>query len=172
MKPIALLIATLLLSTGTQAAEYGLGVTLSTSSEIFIPINVRSDLRIEPSLALNRNDFKSGIGDFTSTTRTYILKTGVFSIRPLGEGFNILSGGRLGYEKLVQRRTDVGSLEDNSSSGFIIEPTLAVEYLPFKQLAFGAEVSLFYSRVTAKSDQGFSSTDSGTATKVTVKYFY
>ena len=134
---------------------------------------MRSDLRIEPSLALRRSDFKSGTSDFTSTSRTYTLKTGVFSIRPLGEGFNLLSGGRLGYEKLVQRQADSsGFFVDGTSSGFIVEPTLAVEYLPFKQLAFGAEVSLFYSRLKAKSNQGSDLTDSGTATKVTVKYFY
>jgi hypothetical protein len=172
MKPIALLIASSLLSGGTNAADYGLGVAFSTSSEIFVPINVRSDLRVEPSFAFSRNDFKSGNSEFTTTSRTYSLKTGVFSIRPVGEGFNVLSGGRLGYAKIVQRRTDIGFLEDNTSSGFIVEPTLAVEYLPVKQLALGAEVSLFYSRLKDKSGQGFDVTDSGTASKVTVKYFY
>lgn len=172
MKPIALLIATSLLSTATQAADYGLGVTLSTSSEIFVPINLSSNLRIEPSVALNRSDFKSGSSEFTATTRAYNVKTGVFSIRPVGEGFNILAGGRLGYQRLVQRRNDIGFFEDQTSNGYIIEPSLAVEYLPFRQLALGAEASLFYSRLTPRTDQGFTQTQTSTVTKVTVKYFY
>lgn len=172
MKPLVILLTTSVLANAAHAAEYGLGVTFSRSSEIFIPINVRSDLRIEPSFALTRNDFKSGTSEFTTTNRTYILKTGVFSIRPVGEAFNVLAGGRLGYEKFVQRRTDVGFLEDTTRRGFIVEPALAVEYLPFKQLAFGAEISLFYSRLKDKSSQGFSLTDTGTATQLTVKYFY
>lgn len=174
MKPYAILILTAasFLTSAANAADYGLGVTLSSSSEIFLPINLSSDLRIEPSVALNRNDFKSGTGDFTSTNRAYNVKTGVFSIRPISEGFNILAGGRLGYQRFVQRRTDFGILEDQTSSGYIIEPSLAVEYLPFKQLALGAEASLFYSRLTPKNDQGFTQTQSSTVTKVTVKYFY
>jgi hypothetical protein len=172
MKPIALLIATSVLSTATQAADYGLGVTLSTSSEIFVPINLSSELRIEPSVALNRSEFKSSTGNITTTSGTYNVKTGVFSIRPVGEGFNILAGGRLGYQKLVQRRTDFDFAQDQTTSGYIVEPTLAVEYLPFKQLALGAEASLFYSRLKPRSDQGFSLTETGTVTKVTVKYFY
>ncbi len=174
MKPCAILIltATLVLTSAANAADYGLGVTLSGSSEIFVPINLSSDLRIEPSVALNRSDFKSGNSEITSTSRAYSVKTGVFSIRPIGEGFNIVAGGRLGYQRLVQRRTDFGFLDDQTISGYIIEPSLAVEYLPFKQLALGAEASLFYSRLTPKGDQGFTQTQTSTLTKVTVKYFY
>ncbi len=171
MKPIALLIASSLLSGGANAADYGLGVALNNSREIFVPINVRSDLRVEPSLALFRSEF-NGNGIATQS-RVYVLKAGVFSIRPVGEGFNLLSGARLGYQKEVQRAADSnGSILDDTASGFVIEPTLAMEYLPFKQLAFGAEVSLRYSRLNAKSDQGNSRTDTQTDAKATVKYFY
>ena len=171
MKHTALLIATSLLVGGAHAADYGLGVALNNSNEIFVPINVRSDLRIEPSLAFSRTDFSDE--NSTAKSRFYELKTGVFSIRPMGEGFNILFGGRLGYQKVVQRQADInGVFFDSTSSGFIIEPTLAMEYLPFKQLALGAEASLRYSRLTGKNDQGFDRTETDSITRITVKYFY
>lgn len=171
MKHTALLMATSLLAGGAQAADYGLGVALSGSGEIFVPINVRSDLRIEPSLAFSRSNFKTD--GITVRSGLYELKTGVFSIRSMGGNFQFLSGGRLGYQKVVRRQTEpTGFTSDSTSSGFVIEPTLAMEYLPFRQLALGAEASLRYERLTSQSDRGFDSQETSTVTRVTVKYFY
>jgi hypothetical protein len=177
MKHIALLLAISFVASGAQAAEYGLGASLgsfSDTQEIFVPIQVREGLRFEPSVTAQVATLRADSFN-TQKDRFYVLKAGLFSVRPLHEGINLLTGGRLGYVK--QRSTlsnDSGSSSSTEFTGFTVEPTLGMEYMPIKQLAMGAEVSLDYRQVKNEdaNDNTSNTKTLSTSTRITVKFFY
>jgi hypothetical protein len=193
----AWLIAALTLA-GTQvagAADVGLGVSVqSNDSWIYVPIDIGTKVRLEPSLRYFEGDstsevHQSFLGSQVQTTiksesKTYELALGVFGLTDVLESVRIYYGARLAYvdtKSEVRMSEQFGNtvdrtLEETKSDGYRISPTLGFEYFLTKRFSLGGEAEWSYQDVdsehseTAVPRAKADSKSSGTDTRLIARY--
>jgi hypothetical protein len=170
-KPLASLLFVLLMvsSFAGRAAEFGLGVALNGGdAQIFMPINIGEQWRVEPSLLYSR--VEASDSDFVADQ--YIAGLGAFRLWRASEQVRVLPGVRLLYVNRSQK-AGVGIDSRQSEEGYGIAPTLGFEYAVIPSLVVGAEVALEY--VDLELTDSFGSSEivtTQTKTAVTLKYFF
>jgi hypothetical protein len=183
MKKIAM-IAALLCISGSALAEVGLGVSIqSNDSTIYMPINVSKGFRIEPMLQYRKSSneerlYPSSLYTLTASadTTAYMLGVGLFGVTQLGESANVYYGGRLGYVKAEFEVSYPGTLPPGygrpmSSSedidGFMVAPTIGLEYRFSEHFSIGGEAALTYS-----STDGDETSNESTSTTTNIIFRY
>lgn len=164
MKKLALMIAALALALPAAAQEdkktrFGLGVSITPESrtaptfELYLPIDIGRNLRVEPSLGILTADF----GDASASDIT--LGAGVFLMRRVAQSVNLYYGGRF---KLNFASEDDG-VNDDSGTDISIAGALGGEYYLVPSFSLGLEGQLgFYSASDVSDDaSGFFTTGLG-----------
>ncbi len=116
--------------------QIGIGVSVTTSQfapEIYVPIRVAPELRIEPSIGLLTSDISGG------TNRSdFVLGVGVFWVKPVAAAADMYLGGRL---KLDFAKTDNG-VTSESDTNVTIAAALGGEYYLVPHFSLGVEGQL------------------------------
>jgi hypothetical protein len=142
MKKLAFVIAALALALPAAAQEnrtrFGLGVSITPEAafaptvELYLPIDLRGNLRIEPSLGI----FTTDAGDASASDIT--LGVGVFLMRRVAQPVNLYYGGRF---KLNFASADDG-VNDDSGTDISIAGALGGEYYLVPNFSLGLEGQL------------------------------
>jgi hypothetical protein len=118
--------------------RFGLGVGLTdgplfTGTEIFVPINVTPNLRVEPFFGIDSEDTDIN-GEFSQR----LFGVGVFWVNPLAAQAQLYAGGRLAF--VFTDAKDPGPTPDEfERRDSFIGAALGGEYLPHPRIALGAE---------------------------------
>jgi len=138
---------------GAQEARrpFGLGVSiqpeadLSPTIEVYAPIAIAPQLRVEPSLGIVTQD-RSGAG---TDTRDVTIGVGLFYVQPVAAPFDLYMGGRL---KLNFASEDNG-VDDDSGTDVILAAAIGGEHYLTTHFSLGAEAQLgFYSASDVSGD--------------------
>lgn len=126
---------------------------------LYVPIQIGSQLRIEPSFGLWHVGGSSSVLNPSSDTVWSVGVGGMFFFsQPLPVGF--YAGGRLGLQHFSESRTTGGGTKnDLSATDFVIAPVLGAEYAVAPKFTVGAEFQLpitFYGNPSV--DNGTTST--------------
>jgi hypothetical protein len=163
MKKLAFVVAALALALPAAAQQkqtnIGVGVsitpeaTLAPTFEVYMPIDIGGNLRVEPSLGI----FTRDDGDTSSSNVT--LGAGVFGMKRVAEPVNLYFGGRI---KLNFAGVDNG-VEDDSGVDLSLAGALGSEYYFVPNFSVGLEGQLgFYSASEVSGDEsGFFTTGLG-----------
>jgi hypothetical protein len=123
-------------------ANVGIGIGLTdgpffTGTEIFVPINVSPNFRIEPLIGIDRIDIDGGGGEASN----FLIGAGLFWVNPIASQANIYMGGRLALN--FASSTDAGvNPDEDERTDFFLGPALGGEWLPHPRIAIGAEAML------------------------------
>jgi hypothetical protein len=183
-----------ILSNSTMAAEYGIGVGFGQNANtIYIPIKLSPDITLEPYITVGKDSSKSTLtaapnypyfnNATSSSSSSYAgYGLGVFAKRGVTDSGEIFGGARLAYVKSKQTDQSNGNTftDQNITSeytGYILAPTVGVEYFFQKNISMGAEVSAAYSNIKSKYDTPNYSTESrGTSTRtstmISLRYYF
>ncbi len=120
-----------------QRPQLGIGVAIGGTNgfapEIYVPIRVAPELRIEPSIGILTSDISGG------TSRSdFVLGVGVFWVKPLAAAADMYLGGRL---KLDFAKTDNG-VTSESDTNVTIAAALGGEYYLVPHFSLGVEGQL------------------------------
>lgn len=195
MKRIILAAAVAAVTTQVTAADVGIGASVqSNDSWIYVPIDINSKLRLEPSLRFIDAESQSRTEDssfglpITTTVKsdgtTYELALGIFGLVPIAESARLYYGGRIAYidsESEIHIHQLFGNFEEQSvqktsSDGYRLSPTLGFEYLFNEHFSIGGEAEWFYQDVDSTRDQTDvasiegGSKSSGTDTRLIVRF--
>lgn len=147
------------------------------SNKILIPINVSSNLRVEPFLGYTQvrtKDTSSPLGDDVDWASTLTIGAGVYLLGDLGSNAEVYGGGRLainrvaaGFEYKSSGTTVSG---DDSFFGFGLAAVGGAEYYLSPRFALGVEAELGFD--TIESQQDFKETKIGTAAFLTARAYF
>lgn len=162
MKKLAFAITALALALPAAAQEktrIGLGVSITPESsfgptvEVYLPIDVRANLRIEPSLGIFTAD-SGGAGESDIT-----IGAGVFLMKRISQPVNLYYGGRV---KLNFASVDTGAA-DESGTDISFAGAVGGEYFLVDAFSIGLEGQLgYYSTSDVNGDAtGFFTTGLG-----------
>lgn len=143
-----------------NSAEIGIGVSPKTSdASIYIPIDIGSRFRVEPSLRFSERTSESTSSGMNSSKSTSI-GVGVFGLTRVTEDIAIYYGGRIG--ELEQKTTLRTTLVDpiglfqpthvdarSESDGHFISASAGLEYSLIERLSISLEVGLERSELDA-----------------------
>lgn len=146
---------------------------------LYVPIQIGSQLRIEPSFGIWHVGGSSTVLNPSSDTVWSLGVGGMFYfVPPAPVGF--YAGGRLGLQHFSESRTAGGTKNDLSATDFLIAPVLGAEYAVAPKFTVGAEFQLpitFYGNPSV--DNGTTSTTvnadrTGVSTNAVVflRYFF
>jgi hypothetical protein len=114
--------------------------------EVYVPIRVAPQLRLEPSLGIFTRD-RNGTG--ATDTRDVTLGVGVFYVKPIAGPVDMYVGGRL---KLNFAHSDDG-VTSNSDTDLLIAGALGGEYYLVSHFSVGLEAQLgLYQRGDVSGD--------------------
>jgi hypothetical protein len=161
MKKIILsVIALSFISANVFAANYGIGIDLSSDgTEVRVPIDISQKYRIEPYFSYIHKDGSSSF-------ETY-------SWRTIGANF-------LMSEELVENtkffygiKTEYGEMQDKSNF-WSAGPTINFEYFFSPKFSVGGEASLLYTKFNYQGNSIFSNDERNTQTSssVLVRYYF
>jgi hypothetical protein len=153
-KKLALALAALALATPALAQDaarpqFGIGIAIvpldspGQTIEVYAPINVAPQLRLEPSLGISTSD---GPGNDTSN---FTLGLGAFYVSRLAAQLDMYAGGRL---KLNFASVDAGTTDD-SGTDISLAGALGGEYYLVPRFSLGLEGQLgFFSNSDVSGD--------------------
>ncbi|ABS26271.1 outer membrane beta-barrel protein [Anaeromyxobacter sp. Fw109-5] len=158
MKKLMFALAALALSaTAVQAQEaqaqarrpFGLGIAIVPlepwNVEIYAPLAVAPNIRVEPSLGVSTRDESAGGQD----TRDVTIGVGLFYVAPVATAFDLYMGGRL---KLNFAKVDNG-VNDESGTDVSLAAAIGGEHYLATHFSLGAEAQLgFYSESDVSGD--------------------
>lgn len=164
MKKLVVALAALALSAPALAqqtgGQFGLGVSITPESsfsptvEVYFPMNIAPNLRLEPSIGIFSvdNPSTSGAGD----RRDLTLGAGLFFTQKVAPVVDMYMGGRL---KLNFANNDPG----DSGTDFLLAGAAGGEWYVVPKFSLGMEAQLgFFSASEASGDQsGFFTTGLG-----------
>ena len=144
------------------SAEVGIGVSIdSDDSAIFVPIDLSSvAIRLEPFVEYSSFERKSG--EETTSIDAKALGIGIFGTRQISENLLFYYGGRLAYveDESVLRSTLVSPIglfqptaldARNKSDGYMVRPSMGIEYYPLESFSIGLEIGLEYTDIEGES---------------------
>ena len=142
-------------ATSDHRAQIGVGVSITEVSalvasptiEVYLPIQVGPNIRIEPSLGLFTDDQPTGGTD----TKNITLGVGVFVQQKVAPPVDLYVGGRL---KLNFASADTGAADD-SGTDFTLAAAIGGEYYLVPKFSIGLEGQLgFYSNAQVNGRAG------------------
>lgn len=163
MKRFALALAALALAApalaqDTAGGTVGIGVSivpLETGSynaptvEVYVPIKIAPQLRLEPSIGVQTADRDNGNGNDVDTSDV-TLGLGVFFVQRVAAPVDFYAGGRF---KLNFASVDDG-IDENNGTDVVIAGALGGEYYFVPKFSLGLEAQLgYYSRSDASIDE-------------------
>lgn len=116
--------------------QLGVGVAVTGGGfvpEIYVPIRIAPELKVEPSLGVLTSNASGGVSD-----RDFVLGVGVFWVKPLTAAADMYIGGRL---KLDFTKSDNGVTSD-SNTDVQIAAALGGEYYLVPHFSLGVEGQL------------------------------
>lgn len=161
LTPLCLLLGLAAAALPAHAADYGIGVTLNPNA-LSLPFHVQPDLRFEPALSYSL--FEDDVGN---KSLRWEVTAGLFRLYTLGPNWQLLGGARLGYRRESNQTANSTDVNFNAA---VVEPAVAVEFLPIRQIAIGLEGGLRLVRFYGENAGDFSTLD--TTARLTLKYFY
>jgi hypothetical protein len=114
------------------------GPSASVEPQIFVPINISPNLRIEPQFGY----FKLSDDDDQTDTSSFTLGAGVFFVKPVAQQTQLYLGGRLALNWF--RDEDQTSPAKFEQTNVTIAGVFGGEYLPSPWFSVGAEAQLAY----------------------------
>ncbi|MBN1997503.1 hypothetical protein JW935_08130 [candidate division KSB1 bacterium] len=160
----------------TQPPKFGIGIEVAdiasymSGSHILLCYNAAPTFRIEPGLTLRKSSSKdeassAGIDEETDYTM-WMLSVGFFKLNQAGK-LVVYYGARVGYQSSTETEKPTGgsggSEFENTSSGYVIIPTLGGEFFIGKGFSLGGEVQLLYS--SSKHESTYSGGGQGADSK-------
>jgi hypothetical protein len=139
---IALALSALALAVPASAQQQprpqvGIGVAIGSNfefaKEVYVPIRVAPELKVEPSIGILTRDRTNG-----TKTSDFVLGVGVFWVKPLAAAADMYLGGRL---KLDFAKSDDG-VTSNSDTNVTIAAAIGGEYYLVPHFSFGVEGQL------------------------------
>ncbi len=117
------------------------GGSASVEPQIFVPINISANLRIEPQLGYFRISDDADDTDDSSFT----LGAGVFFVKPVVQQTQLYLGGRLAVNwTRDEDRTSSTNVDKTEQTNVTIAGVFGGEYLPSPWFSVGAEAQLAY----------------------------
>ncbi|WP_455220225.1 outer membrane beta-barrel protein [Kaarinaea lacus] len=176
----------LLITSNVFAAKYGIGMSArSGETEVYLPIDIASQFRLEPSIRYSHSKENSSIDSIDSTentNKTYTLSLGVFYQFHAHDAINIYSGIRAGYFKSESTSTSSsgGIIYDSSfdGDGYSVVPTLGVGYLFARSFSITGEVGYAFIEADYENTGGNFGTrkmdteTQATVTRLILRYFF
>lgn len=174
-----------LLTSNVFAAKYGIGMSArSGETDIYLPIDITSQVRLEPSIQYSRSEQNYSTDTAISSEnsqKTYMLSLGMFYQFRAHDSVTIYSGLRAGYFKTTSKSKTSGDFISDSSfegDGYSIVPTLGVEYWFAQSFSITGEAGYAFSEAdyedsgatigTYKSDIE----TQATVTRLVLRYFF
>jgi hypothetical protein len=159
MKKLLFALAALALSATANAQEarrpFGLGISIvplegvsPATIEIYAPIAIAPNLRVEPSLGILTQDRSAGDVD----SRDVTIGVGLFYVQRVAAPVDLYMGGRL---KLNFAKVDNGAADD-SGTDVILAAAVGAEHYLATHFSLGAEAQLGF-----RADSDVSGDDSG-----------
>lgn len=158
MKKLLFAVAALALSATANAQEarrpFGLGISIeplvavSPTIEVYAPIAIAPNLRVEPSLGILTRDGPANSVDRSDVT----VGVGLFYVQRVAAPVDLYMGGRL---KLNFASEDDGT-NDDSGTDVILAAAIGAEHYFVTHFSLGAEAQLGF-----RSDSDVSGDDSG-----------
>lgn len=131
------------------------GSGASLEPQIYVPINISPNLRIEPQLGY----FKLSDDDAQTETSSFTIGAGVFFVKPVVQQTQLYLGGRLALNWF--RDEDQNTPAKFEQTNLTIAGVFGGEYLPSPWFSVGAEAQLAY---TALGDPDVTDTAGVTTT--------
>ncbi len=126
----------------------GIGQLLSIASaggfdapQIYVPINVSPNLRIEPQIGFVRvaNDADD------TTDSSFTIGAGVFFVKPVAQQTDLYLGGRLAFNwTRDEDRTSATNVNTAKQTNTSVAGVFGGEYLPSSWFSVGAEAQIAY----------------------------
>jgi hypothetical protein len=152
----AMLSAALLLA--PVVAQAGVGASIrSNDSAVYLPMDVRPGLRLEPYFEVARD--KENSATLSSTTTSLLLGFGAFAHRPVVDHLVGYAGGRIAF---VRDKTSLSGTFSGTTTaeGFRIEPTLGAEYEVTDRVSIAVEEFLGFQNLNGSNPAGDTSSKS------------
>lgn len=132
-------------------ADVGIGVSVqSDDSRVYVPIEISDSLRLEPTIRYLKNDQDNG--DWEYSSESVEVGCGLFFTNSIGENINFLYGARAAY---VVRKYESGASYEEDLDGYMLAPTLGLEYFITERISIGADVAISYTDIDGKlNDNG------------------
>ena len=162
MKYLISIFIIMLVSINSFAQEVGIGVSAQGDRTIYMPIEIDTALRLEPSLYYYKSN---DTGEFSGSSEEYEILVGLFNLKRQSEKSKIYYGVRAGYTAYHYKS---GS-DHEHFEGYKIEPTIGLEYSLIENLTVAGDVSFSYSNRNGEArTREYTSTDS----ELTVRYYF
>jgi len=143
-------------STSATQGKVGIGVGMPTNllsgflntiggavpegPQIYVPINVSPNLRIEPQFGYLANTDD----ELDETDSAFTLGAGVLYVMPVAQQTNLYVGGRLTLTWTKDEDHAGAALEKTTQRNTAIAPVLGGEYVPSPRFSVGAEAQLVF----------------------------
>jgi hypothetical protein len=133
---------------GVSIAPFAQAVQLSPAVEVYVPIAIAPQFRLEPSLGIWTNDEDAGL-----ESKDVTLGLGAFFVKQVAPPADMYAGARL---KLNFASVDNGVVSD-SDTDFVLAAALGGEYYFVPQLSLGleAQLGLYQRGDVSGNDSGF-----------------
>jgi hypothetical protein len=140
------------LGLGIAILPFGSSLGASSPVEVYLPLLVAREIRLEPSLGLRVDNGPSGGTD----RRDLTLGVGAFLVRRLAPAVDLLLGGRL---KLNLARLSVPG-RSRSGTDLLLAGAVGGEYFPAAHFSLGLEANLgfFQNSEVSGDDSGLLTT--------------
>jgi len=179
---IRLAITSLLISTGefVSAAEFGIGSTISSNTEIVFPIRVGDgDWQIQPLVTHRENESSTGVSQFTGLYVNTQKRIGSYEKVSLYAGLEIGAGNGDNSAYRLDVLTNTLQVSQRTYREILVKPNIEAIYSVAKNLEIGGQFGLAFWDVQYDFD-AYSPTPASvpselsTATRavIFVKYFF
>jgi Outer membrane protein beta-barrel domain len=152
MKKLLVALAALVVSTAAHAQEarrpFGLGISIvplesagaTPTIEVYAPIAIAPNLRVEPSLGIETHD-QPGNG---TDTRDVTIGAGLFYVQKLAAPFDLYMGGRLALNFAHASTPTPGGTVSDSGTDVVVAAAIGGEQYLSSHFSLGAEAQLGY----------------------------
>ncbi len=125
-------------SFGSLLSTAGTATGMFEGPQIYVPINVSPNLRIEPQFGY----FSNTDDEVDETDSAFTLGAGVFYVAPVSERTNIYAGGRLAFTWTKDEDHAGTTFTKTTQRNTSIAPVFGGEYSPSPRFSVGAEAQL------------------------------
>jgi hypothetical protein len=159
MRKLCVAVGLALCSGSALAADFGVGISArSDDGFLYVPVNITSSLRIEPSVRYisNEQTFTQTFSEDSQETKQWELGVGVFGLKKVADAAHIYYGARFAYVDVQSTTVGEGSFGlpvygKTDQDGYRIGPTVGFEYLFGGHFSVGGEASYMFLDVDGES---------------------
>ena len=149
----------------TGSADVGIGAALDPFEDIlFVPIELGAATRVEPFIAWTEYDISGG-----ESYDALTLGVGIFRKINAPDRVQAYFGGRLGYTEF---ESDTPTF-DQQSHGYLLEPTLGIEYHFVEQVSVSVEAVAYYHWSDEEAGgNAFDRKGAGTSSRIVLRAYF